>query len=214
MGQSNPVGDTQLAVPIESSRMASLSDSYIEWCSPFFDSRDPVNITTCINNGIPMRTCCAVDSAIHDFLSRISSRNSEAEVCRGSVPNQEPVSSHISADATLMQLRNNGYTTGNGGTAIAVLREFSQLSDTWKRAASKNQNSAFSRHTLYGETCENHGTVSSLTRTRALRSQSNNNIECNAQAQSALLDTGADISLFQTQAESAMSDKRLSATRI
>ena len=140
MGQSNPVGDTRLAVPIESSRMASLSDSYIEWCSPFFDSRDPVNITTCINNGIPMRTCCAVDSAVHGFLSRISSRISEAEVCRGSVPNQEPVSLHISAKVTLMQLRNNGCATSNGGTAVAVLREFSQLSDTWKRAASNNQN--------------------------------------------------------------------------
>ena len=30
MGQSNPVGDTRLAVPIERSCMASLSDSYIE----------------------------------------------------------------------------------------------------------------------------------------------------------------------------------------
>ena len=115
-----------------------------------------------------------------------------------------------------MQLRNNGCATGNGGTAMAVLREFSQLSDTWKRAASNNQNSAFSCHTLYGgEACESHGM-------RALRSQSHvdhrqcisNNIECNAQVQSALLDTGADISLFKTQAESAMSDKRLSATRI
>ena len=60
--KDGPVGPTRLAVPIETVRMASLSDSYLQWAYQFKHS--PGFLRECVNNGIPNQICYAVDKAV------------------------------------------------------------------------------------------------------------------------------------------------------
>lgn len=187
--------------------MVSGSDPYIDWSTTLNDASDNKFLTTCINNGIPLRTCCAVDSAALSFLTSVRQRTEEAKACRGSVPNIPSVGLHLSAQVTLMQLQNNKHSTGNGSAALAVLREFSQLSDKWSATASNTEHSAFFYHTICadGSNPESH---------KFLKAKTNQSTEPRAQVQSALIDTGADISLFKRQVEASMSNKQQSTMRI
>ena len=63
MQPCNSVGDTRKCVPIEAARISSTSDSYIEVAEQYNSANDPKFIFKCVNNGIPQRTCSAVDSA-------------------------------------------------------------------------------------------------------------------------------------------------------
>ena len=62
MQPCNSVGNTRKCVPIEAVRVSSTSDSYIEVAEQYNSANDPKFIFKCVNNGIPQRTCSAVDS--------------------------------------------------------------------------------------------------------------------------------------------------------
>jgi hypothetical protein len=63
---------TRLTVPIETIRIASLSDTYLTWIKKFSTSDEFMR--KCVNNGVPLRTSSAIDECVIKFLddSKIS----------------------------------------------------------------------------------------------------------------------------------------------
>ena len=60
--EDGPVGPTRMTVPTEAVRIASVTAGYEEYCKQFDDS--DAFLFRSVNNGIPMRTCTAVDNQI------------------------------------------------------------------------------------------------------------------------------------------------------
>lgn len=63
---------TRLTTPVETVRMASLSETYIPWLRQF-DSSDDF-LRECVNNGVPLRTSTAIDTAVIQLLKRAGVR--------------------------------------------------------------------------------------------------------------------------------------------
>ena len=57
---------TRLTVPIETIRIASLSDTYLAWIKKF--SMSDEFMRKCVNNGVPLRTSSAIDECVIKFL--------------------------------------------------------------------------------------------------------------------------------------------------
>jgi site-specific DNA-cytosine methylase len=53
---------TRLTVPIETVRAASVSETYMDWIKQF--DRSDEFLRKCINNGVPLRTSCAIDESV------------------------------------------------------------------------------------------------------------------------------------------------------
>ena len=79
MQPCNSIGNTRKCVPIEAVRTSSTSDSYIEVADQYNSADDPKFIFKCVN-GIPQRTCSAVDSAVMFFLRRVRCRKLEKQL--------------------------------------------------------------------------------------------------------------------------------------
>lgn len=63
-----PIYKTRLTTPIETVRMASLSETYLGWARQF-DSSDQF-LRRCVNNGVPLRTSTAVDQSVINTLQQ------------------------------------------------------------------------------------------------------------------------------------------------
>ena len=63
-----PIDFTRKTIPIETVRIASLCSQYKEWVESF-DASDSF-LRKCVNNGVPLRTACAVLDAVHAVLVR------------------------------------------------------------------------------------------------------------------------------------------------
>ena len=57
---------TRLTVPIETVRAASVSETYIPWLKNFDESDE--FLQKCVNNGVPLRTSCAIDESVIQVL--------------------------------------------------------------------------------------------------------------------------------------------------
>ena len=68
MLHGNSVGNTRKCVPIEAVRISSTSDSYLAVAEQYNSANDPKFAFKCVNNGIPQRTCSAVDPAVLLYL--------------------------------------------------------------------------------------------------------------------------------------------------
>lgn len=65
-----PIHKTRLTVPLETVRMASLSDTYLNWAKSFDDSDE--FLRRCVNNGVPLRTGTAIDQSIYSTNTQTS----------------------------------------------------------------------------------------------------------------------------------------------
>ena len=66
-----PLTRTRMTVPVETVRAASLPHDYLEWCKKFnvaSDVEDDRHLRECVNMGVPIRTACSVNEAIHAVL--------------------------------------------------------------------------------------------------------------------------------------------------
>ena len=66
---------TRKTTPIEAVRVASLTESYLPWCSMFGPGdvlENDNHILQCVAMGVPLCTSTAIDEAIHDTLVRAS----------------------------------------------------------------------------------------------------------------------------------------------
>jgi site-specific DNA-cytosine methylase len=63
-----PLKRTRLTVPVEFNRAASNPDDYIDWCKSFAQGNADAFILRCINNGVPLRTGCAIDEQVMRVL--------------------------------------------------------------------------------------------------------------------------------------------------
>ena len=63
-----PVTHTRLTTPIETVRMASLSESYLKWLQQF-DTQDST-LRRLVNNGVPLRTSTAIDQTVISLLQQ------------------------------------------------------------------------------------------------------------------------------------------------
>ena len=77
MLQTNSIGNTRKCVPIEAVRISSTSDSYLKVAQHYNIAQDSKFIFLCANNGIPQRTCSAVDLEVLKYLRRIHYRKLE-----------------------------------------------------------------------------------------------------------------------------------------
>ena len=84
MHSSNSVGNTRKCVPIEAVRISSTSDSYLQVVEQYNSAKDPKFVFKCVNNGIPQRTCSAVDSAVLLFFTK-SSLQKAGEAPQGAI---------------------------------------------------------------------------------------------------------------------------------
>ena len=57
---------TRLTIPMETIRIASLSDTYLTWIKKF--SKSDEFMRKCVNNGVPLRTSSAIDECVIKFL--------------------------------------------------------------------------------------------------------------------------------------------------
>ena len=73
------IGDTRKCVPIEAARISSTSNSYLKVAQHYNSAQDSKLIFLCANNGIPQRTCSAVDSEVLKYLRRIHYRKLESQ---------------------------------------------------------------------------------------------------------------------------------------
>ena len=80
MLHGNSVGNTRKCVPIEAARIRSTSDSYLAVAEQYNSANDPKFAFKCVNNGIPQRTCSAVDSTVLLYLRRIHYRKLEKQL--------------------------------------------------------------------------------------------------------------------------------------
>ena len=80
MLHGNSVGNTRKCVPIEAVRISSTSDSSLAVAEQYNSANDPKFAFKCVNNGIPQRTCSAVDSAVLLYLRRIHYRKLEKQL--------------------------------------------------------------------------------------------------------------------------------------
>ena len=64
--KSDEIENTRLTIPIETIRIASLSDSYLTWVRKF--STDDEFMRKCVNNGVPLRTSSVIDECVIQFL--------------------------------------------------------------------------------------------------------------------------------------------------
>ena len=66
-----PLGRTRMLLPVETVRAASLPEDYLEWCIGFNSGQvidDDRYLRECVNMGVPVRTACAINDAIHTVL--------------------------------------------------------------------------------------------------------------------------------------------------
>lgn len=61
-----PIVETRLTTPVETVRIASLPEDYMQWCKSFRE--DDRFLRECVNMGVPLRTSCAIDDCIHAKL--------------------------------------------------------------------------------------------------------------------------------------------------
>ena len=76
--ETNSMGATRKCVPIEAVRISSTSETYLPLAESY--KADPVFVSKCVNNGIPQRTCNAVDKAVLLFLRRVRNRELELKL--------------------------------------------------------------------------------------------------------------------------------------
>jgi site-specific DNA-cytosine methylase len=179
MHSNNSVGNTRKGVPIEAVRISSTSDSYLQVAEQYNSAKDPKFVFKCVNNGIPQRTCSAVDSAVLLFLRKVRCRKLEKHL---------KVQSQFS-DAAVTHALHVFAHSFKQVTACAV-------EATWKHHVNKWQ--ALASHTL--------DTISGDDADWAYAHSAMNSqwqSLCGT-IRSAMLDTGANVSLFGKDVESHM----------
>jgi site-specific DNA-cytosine methylase len=62
------INQTRLTVPVETVRMASLSQTYLQWLRQF--SSSDCFLRLCVNNGVPMRTSTIIDQSVIQVLQK------------------------------------------------------------------------------------------------------------------------------------------------
>ena len=62
------IKQTRLTVPVETIRMASLSQTYLQWLRQF--SSSDCFLRLCVNNGVPMRTSTIIDQSVIQVLQK------------------------------------------------------------------------------------------------------------------------------------------------
>ena len=68
-----PITRTRLAVPVETVRAASLPHDYIKWSTQFNTGEnidDDRHLRECVNMGVPVRSACCINEAVHNVLVR------------------------------------------------------------------------------------------------------------------------------------------------
>jgi site-specific DNA-cytosine methylase len=188
MGRENKIGPTRKTVPIEAVRWASHSDSLLPWIEGFTtDLQQPERdmfTLMCVNNGIPQRTCYALDREAITWLRRIKFRLMNFETA---ISNQGPMKSI--ADCTILQLSMRA-NHQQSSTAM-TLRTMENMAASWA---------------THAELYDHSSTEISDTRYCNTVMQSD--------VRSAMLDTGANVSLMQTECEVAMNPCTDSKIRI
>ena len=122
MQPCNSIGNTRKCVPIEAVRISSTSDNYIEVAEQYNSANDPKFIFKCVNNGIPQRTCSAVDSAVMLFLRRVRCRKLEKQL---GLPIQF-------SDAAVTHVLHGFATSFKQATACVVEATWRHHVNTWR----------------------------------------------------------------------------------
>ena len=190
MQPSNSIGDTRKCVPIEAVRISSTSDSYLNMAQQYNSKKDSKFIFLCVNNGIPQRTCSAVDSEVLKYLRRIHYRKLEKQL------NLQTGYS----DCVVAHLLQDGCTPSQVKvTAFSVEVTWSKYVQDWRATASQVQNANGERETewAYAHSAKNSQWQQLCSRIR-----------------SAMLDTGANVSLFDKMVEAAMTHTSTSKLQI
>jgi hypothetical protein len=189
MRADNSVGNTRKSVPIEAVRLSSTSDSYIEMADQYNSANDPKFIFKCVNNGIPQRTCSAVDSAVLLFLRKVHCRKLEKQL---NLPSQFSYAAvtHVLCDSA---------HSFKQATACAV-------EATWKHHVNKWR--AYASHIYDTILGDDTGWAYAHSATNSQWQQLCETIR------SGMLDTGANVSLFGKDVESSMTSCRKSRLQI
>ena len=185
MNKTNSVGATRKCVPIEAVRISSTSETYLPIAESY--KADPAFVFKCVNNGIPQRTCSAVDKAVLLFLRRVRNRELELKLAINKGFG-DCVVQHVHAEACKM------------AAVMAASRAFRAYADKWPAVTSQQTviecvDSTPTATELDQVTCSALSAVI-------------------AKWRSAQMDTGANISLFTSEAETQMTSKKPSRMQI
>ena len=185
MNETNSVGATRKCVPIEAVRISSTSETYLPIAESY--KADPAFVFKCVNNGIPQRTCSAVDKAVLLFLRRVRNRELELKLAINKGFG-DCVVQHVHAEACEM------------AAVMAASKAFREYADKWPAVTSQQTviecvDSTPTATELDQVTCSALSAVI-------------------AKWRSAQMDTGANISLFTSEAETQMTSKKPSRMQI
>jgi len=95
---------TRMTVPAEYQAAASLPHDYIEWCQKHARGNTDEFILRCINNGVPVRTSVAIDTAVMAVLTMAKSRR------------EHPTIKHAHETWTWKAIRHMLFDTGANGS--------------------------------------------------------------------------------------------------
>ena len=138
MQPSNLIGGTRKCVPIEAVRISSISDINLNMAQQYNSKKDSKIIFLCVNNGIPQRTCSAVDSEVLKYLRRIHYRKLEKQLNLQTGYSDCVVAHLLQDECTPSQVR---------ATAFSVEVTWSRYVQDWQATASQVQNANGERET-------------------------------------------------------------------
>jgi site-specific DNA-cytosine methylase len=67
--EGEPILLTRMTTPLETVRMASLPDDYLDFCYTYAVEDSDTFLRKCVNNGVPIKTSMAIDRCVMDLLN-------------------------------------------------------------------------------------------------------------------------------------------------